>query len=229
MLREEFCHAPSLSAPFGHGLRRSLPRHNVSGAMSTDADARSKLIALLRKKSVFHGDFVLASGARSTYYIDCRLTTLDAEGAWLAGKVMHSLIRREAESQGLRIAGVGGLTMGADPVALAVGMYSFTAKEEPPLKVFVVRKAPKSHGQGRLIEGNFARDDLVVVVDDVVTRGDSTLSAIKAVEEAGGRVAFVSVLVDRQEGGRERIEASGHRVIAAFRRDEVLVPIAASS
>lgn len=190
--------------------------------MLIDSEARSKLLAFLRKKSVFHGDFVLASGARSNYYIDCRLTTLDPEGAWLVGQVMHSLIKREAGLRNLRLNSVGGLTMGADPIAVAVGMYSYFVKDAPPLACFVVRKAAKEHGKGKLIEGNFKPGDSVVVLEDVVTRGDSTISAIQAVEKEGGKVAFVAVLVDRQQGGREKIQALGHFVVSAFQRDELL-------
>jgi orotate phosphoribosyltransferase len=190
--------------------------------MLTNADARAKLRSLLQAKSVFRGDFVLASGARSTYYIDCRLTTLDPEGAWLVGQVMHSVIRAEASALDIQIDAVGGLTMGADPVALAVGMYSFSVKDSPSLRPFVVRKAPKAHGQSKLIEGGFRPGDLVVVVDDVVTRGESSISAINAVVKEGGRVAFVAVLVDRQEGGRQKIEAMGYRVVCAFQRDDLL-------
>ena len=190
--------------------------------MLTDLTAKANLLALLRKKSVFHGDFVLSSGARSTYYIDCRLTTLDPEGAWLVGQVMHSLIRQAAGERKLHINSVGGLTMGADPIALAVGMYSHLMKESPPLQPFVVRKAPKAHGQTKLIEGNFKPGDSVVVIDDVVTKGDSTIAAINAIEKEGGKIAFAAVLVDREEGGRQKIEALGHRVVSAFFRSELV-------
>ena len=177
---------------------------------------------LLRKKSVFHGDFTLASGARSKYYFDCRLTTLDPQGAWLIGLVMHSLIRREEAVKKLKIDAVGGLTMGADPVALAVAMFSCLAKQGPPIQTFSVRKSPKGHGQTRLIEGNFKKGDNVVVVEDVVTRGDSTIAAINAVVNEGGKVAWVNVLVDRQEGGREKIEALGCPVFSLFKKDDLI-------
>lgn len=190
--------------------------------MLTNAKAKSKLLALLREKSIFHGNFVLSSGAKSSYYIDCRLTTLDPEGAWLVGQVMHSLIQSEAGARHMKINSVGGLTLGADPIAVAVGMYSFFVKDTPPLRTFIVRKTPKSHGQAKLIEGNFKRGDTVVVIDDVVTRGDSTISAINAVKKEGGKVAFVAVLVDRQEGGRQKIEELGYRVVSAFERDKLI-------
>jgi orotate phosphoribosyltransferase len=190
--------------------------------MLTTSDAKIKLLSLLREKSVSYGDFTLASGAKSTYYIDCRLTTLDPEGAWLVGQVMYSLIQGEAAARGLAIDAVGGLTMGADPIALSIGMYSFFSKDPKPLRSFVVRKAPKTHGQTKLIEGNFKSGDAVVVLDDVITRGDSTINAINAVVNEGGRVAFVAVLVDRQQGGCEKIESMGYRVVSAFQRDDLL-------
>src|SRR5205809_1464174 len=185
-------------------------------------EAKAALLNLLQKKSVFHGDFTLSSGAKSNYYIDCRLTTFDPEGAWLVGQLMHSLIRNEQTARKVNVVAVGGLTMGADPVALAVGMYSQWTKDAPPWQVFSVRKAPKAHGQTKLIEGNFRKGDTVVVVDDVVTRGESTIAAINAIEKEGGTVAFVAVLVDRQEGGREKIEGRGHPVVALFQRGELL-------
>ena len=160
--------------------------------------ARTELSDLLRTKSVFHGDFTLSSGARSNYYLDCRLTTLDPKGAWLVGQTMHTLIRKEQAARNARLDAVGGLTMGADPIGLAVGMFSYWVKETAPLHVFSVRKAPKGHGQTKLIEGNFRK-----------------------VKE-GGTVAFVAVLVDRQEGGREKIETLGHAVVSLFKRDELL-------
>jgi orotate phosphoribosyltransferase len=192
--------------------------------MLTISDAQSRLLAILREKSVAYGDFTLASGAKSNYYIDCRLTTLDPEGAWLVGQVMHSLIQGEAKSRGVKVNAVGGLTKGADPIALSIGMTSFSAKDSPPIRSFVVRKAPKAHGQTKLIEGNFIKGDTVVVLDDVITRGDSTISALNAVVNEGGKVAFVAVLVDRQQGGREKIESMGYPVVSAFRRDDLLKP-----
>ena len=189
--------------------------------LKTD-EAKAALLNLLQKKSVFHGDFTLSSGAKSNYYIDCRLTTFDPEGAWLVGQLIHSLIRKEQTSRKVNVVAVGGLTMGADPVALAVGMYSHWAKDASPLQVFSVRKSPKAHGQTKLIEGNFKKGDTVVVIEDVVTRGESTIAAINAIEKEGGTVAFVAVLVDRQEGGREKIEAMGHPVFALFTKGELL-------
>jgi orotate phosphoribosyltransferase len=183
---------------------------------------RAELLGILRAKSVFHGDFTLSSGAKSKYYVDCRLTTLDGRGAWLIGQLMHALVRKEEQQRKLRIDAIGGLTMGADPVALATGMVSHWARDPAELRIFCVRKTPKGHGQTRLIEGNFKAGDTVVVVDDVVTSGNSTITAINAVVKEGGRVAFAAVLVDRQEGGREKIEGMGYPLLALFQRNELL-------
>src|SRR5687768_13709975 len=151
-------------------------------------EAKTRLQTLLRERSLIHGDFVLSSGAKSSYYFDCKLTTLHPEGAVLAGQVMQALIHTEAEKRQVQIQAVGGLTMGADPIALAVSMQSYLERPQSPFNCFIVRKTPKAHGQTKLIEGNFAKGDNVVVIDDVITKGESTLAAIKAVEDAGGHV-----------------------------------------
>ncbi len=190
--------------------------------MQISEGAREKLVELLKNRSVFQGDFTLASGAKSKYYVDCRLTTLDPQGAWLVGEVMHALIAGEAAKRNVKVDAVGGLTMGADPISLAVSMRSFAVNPQEPIRCFVVRKAPKAHGQTKLIEGNFKKGDRVVVIDDVATTGESTLTAIRAVQKEGGEVVFAAVLVDRQEGGKARIEESGTPVVFAFTRDEIL-------
>jgi orotate phosphoribosyltransferase len=190
--------------------------------MTTSGQTRERLLALLKRQSVFHGDFVLSSGARSSFYVDCKLTTLDPVGACLVGEVMYSMICDYAKEHGLKLDAVGGLTMGADPLALAIGMQSIRSKHGQQLQVFTVRKSPKAHGQHKLIEGNFRAGNHVVVIDDVVTRGESTLKAIEAVEQSQGHVDFVAVLVDREEGGRQKIVERGYPVISVFGRNEVL-------
>jgi len=190
--------------------------------MTTIADTRRELLELLKKKSVFFGDFTLASGAKSNVYFDCRLTTFDPRGAWLLGEVMYNLIRGEEAKRGIKVNAVGGLTMGADPVAFAIGLTSHRLDASNPIQVFSVRKTPKGHGQTRLVEGNFTQGNSVVVVEDVVTRGVSTIAAINAVVNEGGKVAFVVVLVDRQEGGKQKIEAMGYDVFPVFTREELL-------
>ena len=190
--------------------------------MRNSNDNKSKLLKLLREKSVFFGSFKLSSGATSNYYVDCKLTTLNPEGALLVGQVLYEMIDEKAASLGIKIDAVGGLTMGADPVALAIGLASVKRNPHGYYEIFSVRKTAKTHGQNKLIEGNFQRGNHVVVIDDVVTRGDSTLQAIQAVEQAGGSVEFVAVLVDRQEGGREKIEGKGYAVVSAFSKNDLL-------
>jgi orotate phosphoribosyltransferase len=190
--------------------------------MTAPGPSRERLLALLKLKSVFHGDFLLASGGRSSFYIDCKLTTLDPVGATLVGEVMFDLICGAAKERGLKLDAVGGLTMGADPLALAIGMRSVLAATGQPLQVFSVRKSPKAHGQLKLIEGNFRAGNHVAVLDDVVTRGESTLKAVDAVEQSGGRVELVAMLVDREEGGRQKILDRGYPVVSVFGRNEVL-------
>ena len=190
--------------------------------MTAVNERRRELLELLREKSVFFGEFTLASGAKSDVYFDCRLTTFDPRGAWLIGEVMHDIIRREEAAQGVKIKAAGGLTMGADPVAFAVGQASFRVNSANVIQTFSVRKAAKAHGQTKLVEGNFKKGDTVVVVEDVVTRGESTITAINSVVNEGGKVAFVVVLVDRQEGGRQKIEEMGYKVFPVFTREEIL-------
>jgi orotate phosphoribosyltransferase len=166
------------------------------------------LAALLRERSVKFGDFLLSSGRRSPYYIDARRTTMSAQGQRLIGELGLAAIRE----LGWAPASVGGLTMGADPVAYAIARASADA---PPLvQAFSVRKAAKEHGTRQTIEGNFAPGDPVVVVEDVLTTGGSALQAIEAIRGAGGAILGVLVVVDREQGGREAIEKSGLEVVA---------------
>ncbi len=189
--------------------------------MSDLPAAHAALLQLLRRKSVRFGEFTLASGAKSDFYVDCRVTTMDAVGARLIGELGWDLIRRVAADRGVAVEAVGGLTMGADPVALAVAIASGREGAGGPLHAFAVRKAAKSHGLGRLVEGNFAAGQTVVVVDDVITTGGSTLQAIDAIEKEGGKVAFVMALVDREEGGRAAIEARGVPVYALATKSQL--------
>ncbi len=171
-------------------------------------DDRERLRQLLLERSVRRGDFVLASGARSSYYIDCRLTTMSAEGQGLIGRLGWRAIKEN----GWRPRAVGGLTMGADPVAYAIASASFGT--DLPIEAFSVRKEAKGHGTGKVIEGNFALGDEVVIVEDVITSGGSAQKAIEAVTMAGGVVLGVLAVVDRGEGGRAKLEREGRGVVA---------------
>ena len=163
---------------------------------------------LLLERSVQRGNFVLASGRRSSYYIDCRPATMSAEGMVLIGRMGWDAIRRA----GWRPASVGGLTMGADPVSYAIAAASFGS--DAPVDAFSVRKEEKNHGAGRMIEGNFKPGDSVVIVEDVITSGGSAGRAVEAVERAGGKVLGVVAVVDREEGGKVALQAAGRTVLA---------------
>ena len=166
------------------------------------------LVELLRRRSVRIGDFVLSSGLRSTYYIDARLSTMSAEGQRLIGRRGLEAIR----SAGWAPAAVGGLTMGADPVAYAIAAASLDAP--PVVDAFSVRKEAKGHGTRRRIEGNFSPGMKVVVIEDVITTGGSAVQAIEAVRAEGGDIAGVFAVVDREEGGRPAIEKLGISVVS---------------
>jgi orotate phosphoribosyltransferase len=170
---------------------------------------------LLLERSVRRGDFVLASGQRSSYYIDCRLATMSAPGMVLIGRLGLSAIT----ASGWRPAGVGGLTMGADPVAFAIAAASFGSHS--PVDAFSVRKESKDHGTGRMIEGNFEPGMAVVVVEDVITSGGSARKAAAAVEAAGGTVLGILAVVDREEGGKATLEREGRSVVALITATEL--------
>jgi orotate phosphoribosyltransferase len=165
-----------------------------------DMDHRDQLRALLRHNSLKRGTFTLASGRTSDYYLDCKLTTLHPEGAVLTGYTVLELLERH----GIRADAIGGPTIGADPIVAAVAAVSYL--EHKPLPGFVVRKERKAHGCQKQIEGIDLRGiSKVVIVDEVCTTGESTLDALAAVEREGLEVLAVVSLVDREEGGSDRL------------------------
>jgi len=172
-------------------------------------DARQRLIDLISAEAVFHGDFTLTSGKKATYYVDLRKVSLDHRVAPLIGEVMLDLIREIPD-----VAAVGGLTMGADPIATAV-LHQGAARGLD-YDAFVVRKEPKDHGRGKQVEGPDVAGRRVVVLEDTSTTGGSPLKAIEALERAGAIVAAVAVVVDRATGARERIEGEGYPYYAAI-------------
>src|SRR2546421_79322 len=176
--------------------------------------ARQKLLSTLAHKSFRLGEFTLSSGGTSDYYIDCRTTTLDARGSSLTGEVFWEEIRQ----QGWKPQAVGGLTMGADPIVVAVSVVS------GELDGFLVRKAEKQHGTGQRIEGFREKGARVVIVDDVCTTGASTVQAIEAAREFGFEVIGVMCLVEREEAkGRANVEkaAAPAPFIAIFQAGDV--------
>jgi orotate phosphoribosyltransferase len=185
-------------------------------------DPKAELLSVLMAKSVRHGTFTLASGKTSDLYVDAKLTTSDPRAALLVGKVGWEIIKQTSGMLNTPVDGIGGLTMGADWMALSIGIAAQLDNALNEVKTFSVRKDAKKHGLLKLIEGNFAAGQSVVVVDDVITTGGSTIQAINAIEAASGRVAFVVVLVDRQEGGRKAIEDLGHKVVPIFTRTDLI-------
>ena len=179
---------------------------------------REQLLAMLAEKSFRLGQFTLSSGGTSDYYVDCRLTTLDANGALLTGQAVFD----EIGKRGWRADAIGGLTMGADPIVVATSVIS--AQQGRPIHGFLVRKAEKAHGTAQRIEGFRAKPARVVVVDDVCTTGASTIQAIEAAREYGFEIVGVLCLVEREEaGGRANVEkaASPAPFIALFTANDV--------
>jgi orotate phosphoribosyltransferase len=169
-------------------------------------DDNRRLRELLLERSVSRGDFVLASGRRSSFYIDARRTTMSGEGLAVIGALGLARLR----ARDWRPQTIGGLTLGADPIAYAVALAA--RAQGVLLDAFTVRKQTKTHGTGRRIEGCFAPQTSVVVVEDVITTGGSAREAIAAVEGEGGRVLGVLAVVDREEGGRATLEQAGYGV-----------------
>lgn len=162
---------------------------------------RSRLLEILKEKSLMFGDFKLSSGARSNYYIDGKKTTLDPEGLSLIAEIILDMVKDD------KIDAIGGPTLGADSIVGAVTSLSFCKNR--PIKGFIVRKEPKAHGTGNKIEGPLEKGSRVVIVEDVVTTGSSIIKAIDAVKELGCNVVRIISIVDREQGARQRFEEMG--------------------
>ncbi len=181
------------------------------------SDPKLRLIEIVLEKSFQYRDnppFTLASGKQSNYYFNCKPTTLDPEGMNLIGKVLFRMLKDAP------ITAAGGLTLGADPIANALAVISF--QEGKPIKSFTVRKETKDHGTKSKIEGTLQKGERIVVLDDVITTGGSTITAIEAVREAGLVIDRVVAFIDREEGGRENILKYVDRVDAVLTRTEVM-------
>ncbi|MGD6744627.1 orotate phosphoribosyltransferase [Streptomyces sp. BH106] len=182
----------------------------------TSNDVRDALLQQIKDKAVVHGKVTLSSGIEADYYVDLRRVTLDGEAAPLVGQVLLDLTGKH----GLEFDAVGGLTMGADPVAGA--MLHASAARGQRLDAFVVRKAAKAHGMQKRVEGPEIKGRRVVVVEDTSTTGGSPLEAVQAVREAGAEVVAVVTIVDRATGAAEKItEGAGVPYLFAFSKDEL--------
>ena len=176
---------------------------------------KERLIQLVDERAYREGDFTLASGRQSTFYFDSKPIVLDGEGA----RVVARLILAGMAERGLRLVAVGGTELGAVPIACAVSAHA----AEPAPRVFIVRKQPKQHGTGKVIEGAVGRGDRVVVVEDVITTGESTLKALRAVEAEGAEVLGIFAVMDREEGHSPEFDAYKDRffpllTLSEFRR-----------
>lgn len=177
---------------------------------------KRQLARLLMEKSYREGDFILASGRRSDYYFDCRVTALNAEGSWLIGNLFNDLLHD------LDVVGVGGMTLGADPLTTATTVVSH--ERGRPLHGFLVRKEAKGHGTGQYVEGmgNFAPGARVAILEDVVSTGGSLLKAAERAQEAGLVVVAACGVLDRCEGGADAIRAAGYELRTLFTRPELV-------
>jgi orotate phosphoribosyltransferase len=163
---------------------------------------RQALITLVREKALEFGDFTLASGKKASFYLDCRRITLDSTGANLIAYGMLEMLGEPLPDA------VGGMAIGADPITAAV--ITVAGQQGHPIRGFIVRKESKAHGKGRDVEGPVRAGDRVVIVEDVVTTGGSSLRAIEKVEAAGLQVQGVLAIIDRLEGGAEAFAAKGY-------------------
>ena len=178
---------------------------------------KHRLAGIILERSFQYSDdppFTLASGKTSNYYFNCKTTTMDPEGMYLIGNILFEMLV-DAD-----VSAAGGLTLGADPIANSLSLISYQKKK--PIKSFVVRKDAKNHGTRSGIEGNITTGERVAIIDDVITTGGSTITAIETAREAGLKVDRVIALVDREEGGKENIKKYIERVDAVLTRSEIM-------
>jgi orotate phosphoribosyltransferase len=182
---------------------------------------REALKELIRTKALKFGEFTLASGKTANYYLDCRQITLDAQGAKLVGAGMLEQLASDLPEL------VGGMAIGADPITAAI--LTLAGVDNKPLRGVMVRKEAKLHGTGKLVEGPYQPGESIVIVEDVVTTGGSSLTAIERCEEVGLKVKRVLAIIDRLEGGREAFAARGYELTTLFTiRDFGIEPMANS-
>jgi orotate phosphoribosyltransferase len=181
---------------------------------------RERLIELIRKRAFKYSDtpaFRLSSGVMSRYYFNLKQVNYTPEGLFLAGKLFYQKIKE----LNLSPSAVGGLTLGADPIAMSAALYSYSM--EDPFEAFVIRKEPKGHGTGQQIEGNVKSGDRVVIIEDVVTTGGSTIKAIEAAEREGLKILAVIAMLDRcEQNGRENIEKRGYPFYSILSIHEII-------
>jgi orotate phosphoribosyltransferase len=179
------------------------------------SDARKRLFEILKSQAFFKGDFTLSSGKKSSYYLDARLVTLSAEGAFLCGRLIRDLVKDKSPTA------IGGPTLGADPMVGAVGAVSFL--DGVPVKTFIIRKEAKGHGKGKMVEGpELTADDRIVVIDDVATTGKAFIHSIDALAADGLKPVACACIIDRQDGAKEALAARGVAMFSLFTAGEFL-------
>lgn len=177
---------------------------------------KKRLLALLKQKALKRGEFVLSSGKISNYYLDGRLITLNAEGAYLVASIILEMIKKD------KINAVGGPTLGADPIVGALAVLSYLNKKS--LKTFIVRKNPKAHGMSRQIEGPaLKKKEKVILIDDVATTGQALIEAKQALRNTGVDIVKALVIVDRREGAEEKLKKEGLRLESIFKIEDFAV------
>ena len=175
---------------------------------------KSKLLDILKKEAFFRGKFILSSGKESNFYLDARLVTLSAAGAYLTGRIMLDMVKGDV------IDAIGGPTLGADPMVGAIGSLSYQAGK--PIPTFIIRKTPKAHGKGQQVEGPALKEGaMVVIIDDVATTGKAFLESIEVLHKMNIKVPKAICIVDRWEGAREALVAKGCKLVAIFDINEI--------
>jgi orotate phosphoribosyltransferase len=175
---------------------------------------KSRLLEIIKQRSLLKGQFKLVSGATSDYYLDMKPTTFDPEGASLIARIVCEMLAGESD-----VDAIGGLELGAVPIIAAVCARSWP---EHPINGFVVRKAEKGHGTGKKIEGNFRPDTTVVLFDDVTTKGGSVMQAVRAVRAQGATIKKIITIVDRLEGAEENLRQEGIELVPIFTTRDLL-------
>jgi orotate phosphoribosyltransferase len=186
-------------------------------AQATPSDLardKARLLEIIKAKSFLRGEFKLASGATSNYYLDMKPTAFDAEGGALIAELVYGLIRDQTD-----VVAVGGLELGAVPIIAAVSARS---ARERPVQGFVVRKATKDHGTAKKIDGNFTANSTVVLIDDVTTKAGSVMQAVEAVRAQGATVKSIISIVDRLEGAEANLKAVGIDLIALYTTKDLM-------
>ena len=183
-------------------------------------ELKAKLAKLLLKLSYREGDFTLTSGKKSEYYFDCKQTALHPEGGFLIGRLFFDMLKE------YELEGVGGMTLGADPLITGVTVVSHV--EGRPMPGFIIRKESKGHGTDQYLEGlaNFKEGDRVVLLEDVCTTGGTLITAAERVRDAGLEIVGVLAVLDREEGGREKLKEAGMELNSIFTRQELLAAAA---